>query len=159
MLPAGAEQMAPQADTDDQIESLTMDVLRLQRDWLELQEWPSESPERSLEVWLTTGLATGANLYSVTLTLNNGTPVRHDYQPAQIDALRAGGAHRLLLEGLDPGTHILEASVVGWDGMRRTYQARTRLALRKQPTSKLVELHLVSLEPGERPQIVVRQWD
>lgn len=154
-----ADKMAPQEGTDDQIESLTMDVLRLQRDWLELREWPSESPERRIEVYLTTSLADQANVHAVTLSLDNQAPIRHSYKPAQVEALRNGGAHRLLLGALEPGTYLLKASVVGWDGLQRTYQAETRLALRKQQTSKLIELHLVSLQPGERPEIVVRQWD
>lgn len=161
-LPAGlsaADQMAPERNPDDQIEALTMDVLRLQRDWLELREWPSESPERRIEVYLTASLPERVSVNSLSLILDGNTRRRHEYSAEQLAALRSGAAHRVYLGAIDPGTHLLDARIEGWDGMGRNYTTDSRLSFRKLGTSKLLELHVLALEPGQRPDIIVRQWD
>ncbi|HXG27820.1 MAG TPA: hypothetical protein VNJ47_03110 [Nevskiales bacterium] len=156
-LPAAEPEAA--ADTGAlarRVEELKLESVKLARDlWLLERQLGEE--ENSVTVFLSLDAGAGDAPESVEIRLGDEIVTRHSYTPAEQEALRKGGAHRLYAGTLAPGRHVLEAqlSTRGDGGQRRP---AAKLSFRSGEAPKTIELRLERLASGDT-ELTVREWD
>ncbi len=99
-------------------------------------------------------------LQAVALEIDGEPVAFHEYSAAEIEALAAGGAHRLLLKGLPAGRHELLAR---WHGkapkVKKEEMVRElRWAFRTGEARRVVELELSQGEGQPFPRFALREW-
>jgi hypothetical protein len=102
-------------------------------------------------------------LHSVTLTINDGQPVRHDYSERSARALLlSDGLHRVLLTNLEPGTHRIRAEFRGRfaDDKKTepTVTARFEGEFEKTRRPAELELRIARNSRISRPQMGLVIW-
>ena len=99
-------------------------------------------------------------LQAVELEIDGEPVALHEYSTAEIAALAAGGAHRLLLEQLPAGRHELLAR---WRGKAPKLKAEemvreVRWAFRTGEARRVAELELSQGEEQPFPRFTLREW-
>ncbi len=99
-------------------------------------------------------------LEAVQVKIDGDFAVFHEYSVAEIEALAAGGAHRLLLKHLPPGRHELVARWVGKAHKAKEEEVvrEVRWAFRSGETRRVVELALAQGEEQSFPRFSLREW-
>ncbi len=100
-------------------------------------------------------------LQAVEVEIDGEAVALHEYSAAEIEALTAGGAHRLLLERLPAGSHEL---VARWRGKapkakKEEMVRELRWAFRSGETRRVVELELSQGRKQPFPRFALREWN
>ncbi len=99
-------------------------------------------------------------LEAVQVKIDGDFAVFHEYSATEIEALAAGGAHRLLLKHLPPGRHELVARWVGKVHKAKEEEVvrEVRWAFRSGESRRVVELALTQGEAQSFPRFSLREW-
>jgi hypothetical protein len=158
--PQGA---APAADSfqslDSEVQSLTQDVVDLNRDLFMLEEELLFPANTQVAVFVSMDVGTFFALDSVKIVLDGKEVTNYLYTQREAEALLRGGVHRVWLGNLRAGPHELTAFFTGKGPHDRDYKRGATLQLEKGVGAKYVELKISDRERQLQPEFVVKEWE
>lgn len=148
---------------DAKTQRLKQDMLLLNRDLILLEEDVFFPAASRVTIYMALSVDPRFTLETVSLKINDEVVGNYDYDDAQNDALKAGGAHRLELLNLRPGQHSLSAGLTGYftdrKGEKRRYQRTTSMTVEKRPDDQTwIVLQLDGPSGDLQPRFAAREW-
>ena len=157
--PASSTVPAPApAGLDDRVQQAKLDVIKLNRDLLVLEEellFPA-STQVALFVSMDVGML--FELDSVQIKLDDKLVANHLYTPMEVQALHRGGVQRLYLGNLKSGTHEIVAFFTGKGPHDRDYKRGATLKFDKGSGAGYVELRIKDALGKLQPEFDVKVW-
>ena len=98
-------------------------------------------------------------LQGVQLRIDDELVASHNYSAEDVAALAGGGSHRLLVENLTAGQHVLLASWTGKVPKGKSVVRDVRWTFRSGEIRRVVELELSQGKKQPAPQFLLREWN
>jgi hypothetical protein len=156
-------QDAPAAPTfqglDQEVQSLTQEVVDLNRDLFMLEEELLFPANTQVAVFVSMDVGTFFALDSVKVVLDGKEVTNYLYTQREAEALLRGGVHRVWLGNLRAGPHELTAFFTGSGPHERDYKRGATLKLEKGIGAKYIELKISDRERQMQPEFVVKEWE
>jgi hypothetical protein len=148
-MSAPAAEPAPAVATD--LESIKLDVAKLKRDLVILEEELLFPASSQVSVFLAMDVGEFFNLDAVTIELNGKEIAHHLYTEKQADALLRGGVHKVWLGNVKQGENQLTAFFVGRGPEGREYKRATSVAFEKGFEPTFIELAINDSQARYQP--------
>ena len=140
------------------IQSLTQDVLQLNKD-LSMLEQELLYPSTQCAVFLSLDVGTPIRLVDINLMLDGKHVGYHFYTEQEFEARKKGGVHRIFEANVGAGTHVLTATITGYDPQGRDYQKIAKYQFVKNPKKKFIELRVVDDLDSNTHKFEFKEWD
>jgi len=146
------------AGLDDRVQQAKLDVIKLNRDLLVLEEELLFPASTQVALFVSMDVGTLFELDSVQIKLDDKLVANHLYTPMEVQALHRGGVQRLYLGNLKSGTHEIVAFFTGKGPHDRDYKRGATLKFDKGSGAGYVELRIKDSLGKLQPEFDVRVW-
>ena len=153
------EQQPSFQSLDSDVQSLTQEVVDLNRDLFMLEEELLFPANTQVAVFVSMDVGTFFALDSVTIVLDGKEVANYLYTQREADALLRGGVHRVWLGNLKAGKHEMTAFFNGKGPHDRDYKRGATLAVEKGVGAKYVELKISDRARQLQPEFIVKEWE
>ena len=144
---------------DSEVQSLTQDVVDLNRDLFMLEEELLFPANTQVAVFVSMDVGTFFGLDSVKIVLDGKEVTNYLYTQREADALLRGGVHRVWLGNLKAGKHEMTAFFTGKGPHDRDYRRGATLELDKGVGARYVELKISDRARQLQPEFIVKEWE
>ncbi|WP_372528760.1 AraC family transcriptional regulator [Piscinibacter sp.] len=154
---------APAADArstslDSRIQDTKLDVIKLNRDLLVLEEELLFPANTQVALFLSMDVGKLFELDSVQIKLDDKVVTAYLYTPLEVQALHRGGVQRVYLGNLRAGEHQLVAFFTGKGPHDRDYKRGTTVKFEKGTDPKYIELQIKDSTGKLQPEFEVKVW-
>ena len=155
----GAAASAPvAASLDGRIQDTKLDIIKLNRDLLVLEEELLFPANTQVAVFVSMDVGRMFDLDSVQVKLDDKLVASYLYTPLEVKALHRGGVQRVFLGNLKAGDHELVAFFTGKGPHERDYKRGTTVKFEKGTEAKYIELRIRDSEGRLQPEFDVKTW-
>lgn len=154
-----AEDRAEFRSLDEDVQSLKMEVLSLNRDLFLLEEELLFPANSQVAFFISMDVGEYFDLDSVQLKIDGKEVANYLYTQREVDALLRGGVHRVHMENLKVGEHELVAVFTGEGPNVRDYRRGATISIEKGIGAKYVELEISDKVRKLQPEFVIREWE
>jgi len=158
-VPPGGVEPPSFRGLDSEVQSLTQDVVDLNRDLFMLEEELLFPANTQVAVFVSMDVGTFFGLDSVKIVLDGKEVTNYLYTQREVDALLRGGVHRVWLGNLKAGKHEMTAFFTGKGPHDRDYKRGATLELDKGVGAKYVELKISDRARQLQPEFIVKEWE
>ena len=152
-----ADASAPVASSlDGRIQDTKLDVIKLNRDLLVLEEELLFPANTQVAVFVSMDVGKLFELDSVQVKLDDKLVASWLYTPLEVKALQRGGVQRVFLGNLKAGDHELVAFFTGKGPHDRDYKRGTTLKFEKGTEARYIELRIRDSEGRLQPEFDVK---
>ena len=154
---AWAEDAAPQG-LDSRIQDTKLDVIKLNRDLLVLEEELLFPANTQIALFVSMDVGKLFELDSLQVKLDDKVVAAYLYTPLEVQALHRGGVQRVYLGNLKAGEHELVAFFTGKGPHVRDYKRGTTIKFDKGTDPKYIELQIKDSTGKIQPEFEVKVW-
>ncbi len=155
----GAAASAPEAATlDGRIQDVKMDVIKINRDLLVLEEELLFPANTQVALFVSMDVGKLFELDSVQVKLDDKVVASYLYTPLEVQALHRGGVQRVFLGNLRTGNHELVAFFTGKGPHERDYKRGATVKFDKGTDPKYIELRIQDSMGKMQPEFDVKVW-
>jgi len=149
---------APSASLDGRIQDAKLDVIKLNRDLLVLEEELLFPANTQVALFVSMDVGKLFELDSVRVLLDDKVVASYLYTPLEVQALHRGGVQRVYLGNLRAGEHQLVAFFTGKGPHDRDYKRGATLKFEKGTDPKYIELRIKDSTGKLQPEFDVKVW-
>ena len=143
---------------DSRIQDTKLDVIKLNRDLLVLEEELLFPANTQVALFLSMDVGKLFELDSVQIKLDDKVVTAYLYTPLEVQALHRGGVQRVYLGNLRAGEHQLVAFFTGKGPHDRDYKRGTTVKFEKGTDPKYIELQIKDSTGKLQPEFEVKVW-
>lgn len=158
-VPPGGAESPSFRSLDSEVQSLTQDVVDLNRDLFMLEEELLFPANTQVAVFVSMDVGTFFALDSVKILLDGKEVTNYLYTQREADALLRGGVHRVWLGNLKAGKHEMTAFFTGKGPHDRDYKRGATLEIDKGVGARYVELKISDRARQLQPEFIVKEWE
>jgi len=144
---------------DEDVQSLKMEVLNLNRDLFLLEEELLFPANSQVAFFISMDIGEYFDLDSIQLKIDGKEVANYLYTQREVDAMIRGGVHRVHMENLKVGEHELVAVFTGEGPNARDYRRGATINIEKGIGAKYVELQISDKVRKQQPEFVIREWE
>jgi hypothetical protein len=148
----------PAAGLDVRIQDTKLDVIKLNRDLLVLEEELLFPANTQVALFVSMDVGKLFDLDSVQVKLDDKVVSAYLYTPLEVQALHRGGVQRLYIGNLKAGEHELVAFFTGQGPHVRDYKRGTTIKFEKGTDPKYIELQIKDSTGKLQPEFEVKVW-
>jgi hypothetical protein len=156
--PAAAASAPVAASLDGRIQDAKLDIIKLNRDLLVLEEELLFPANTQVAVFVSMDVGKMFELDSVQVKLDDKLVASYLYTPLEVKALHRGGVQRVFLGNLKAGDHELVAFFTGKGPHDRDYKRGTTLKFEKGTEARYIELRIRDSEGRLQPEFDIKTW-
>ena len=149
---------APSASLDGRIQDAKLDVIKLNRDLLVLEEELLFPANTQVALFVSMDVGKLFELDSVRVLLDDKVVASYLYTPLEVQALHRGGVQRVYLGNLRAGENQLVAFFTGKGPHDRDYKRGATLKFEKGTDPKYIELRIKDSTGKLQPEFDVKVW-
>ena len=149
---------APSSSLDGRIQDAKLDVIKLNRDLLVLEEELLFPANTQVALFVSMDVGKLFELDSVRVLLDDKVVASYLYTPLEVQALHRGGVQRVYLGNLRAGEHQLVAFFTGKGPHDRDYKRGATLKFEKGTDPKYIELRIKDSTGKLQPEFDVKVW-
>jgi hypothetical protein len=153
-----ADASAPATGLDGRVQDAKLDVIKLNRDLLVLEEELLFPANTQVALFVSMDVGKLFELDSVQVKLDDKVVASYLYTPLEVQALHRGGVQRVYLGNLRAGEHQIVAFFTGKGPHDRDYKRGTTLKFEKGTDAKYIELRIKDSTGKLQPEFDVRVW-
>ncbi|MBX9900212.1 MAG: AraC family transcriptional regulator [Burkholderiaceae bacterium] len=154
---SNAEAAKPEA-LDDRVQNVKIDVIKLNRDLLVLEEELLFPANTQVVLFLSMDVGKMFELDSVQVKIDDKLIASYLYTPLEVKALHRGGVQRLYLGNLRAGEHELVAFFTGGGPHTRDYKRGATIKFTKEAQAKYLELRIRDSSNKLQPEFDIKTW-
>jgi len=144
---------------DSEVQSLTQDVVDLNRDLFMLEEELLFPANTQVAIFVSMDVGTFFALDSVQILLDGKEITNYLYTRREVEALLRGGVHRVWLGNLKGGKHEMTAFFTGKGPHDRDYKRGAALQVDKGVGARYFELKISDRARQLQPEFIVKEWE
>jgi len=144
---------------DSEVQSLTQDVVDLNRDLFMLEEELLFPANTQVAIFVSMDVGTFFALDSVQILLDGKEITNYLYTRRELEALLRGGVHRVWLGNLKGGKHEMTAFFTGKGPHDRDYKRGAAFQIDKGVGAKYFELKISDRARQLQPEFIVKEWE
>jgi hypothetical protein len=148
----------PATTLDARIQDAKLDVIKLNRDLLVLEEELLFPANTQVALFLSMDVGKLFSLESVQIKLDDKVVSNYLYSPLEVQALHRGGVQRLYLGNLKAGEHEIVAFFTGQGPHERDYKRGATVKFDKSTDPKYIELQIKDSAGKLQPEFEVKVW-
>jgi hypothetical protein len=155
---ASGEPAPAPSSLDNRIQDAKADVIRLNRDLMELEEELLFPANTQVAIFVSMDVGRMFSLDSVRVKLDDKDVAAYLYTPAEVQALHRGGVQRVFVGNLKSGPHEIVAFFTGKGPHDRDYKRGTTIKFDKGADPKYIELQIKDSTGKLQPEFEVKIW-
>ncbi len=148
----------PSANLDGRIQDAKLDVIKLNRDLLVLEEELLFPANTQVALFVSMDVGKLFELDSVQVKLDDKVVAAYLYTPLEVAALHRGGVQRVYIGNLRAGEHQLVAFFTGKGPHERDYKRGATVKFEKGTDPKYIELQIKDSTGKLQPEFEVKVW-
>lgn len=156
--PASNTEAAKPEALDDRVQNVKIDVIKLNRDLLVLEEELLFPANTQVVLFLSMDVGKMFELDSVQVKIDDKLIASYLYTPLEVKALHRGGVQRLYLGNLRAGEHELVAFFTGGGPHTRDYKRGATIKFTKEAQAKYLELRIRDSSNKLQPEFDIKTW-
>ena len=153
-----ADASAPATGLDGRVQDAKLDVIKLNRDLLVLEEELLFPANTQVALFVSMDVGKLFELDSVQVKLDDKVVASYLYTPLEVQALHRGGVQRVYLGNLRAGEHQIVAFFTGKGPHDRDYKRGTTLKFEKGTDARYIELRIKDATGKLQPEFDVKVW-
>ena len=148
----------PSASLDGRIQDAKLDVIKLNRDLLVLEEELLFPANTQVALFVSMDVGKLFELDSVQVKIDDKVVAAYLYTPLEVAALHRGGVQRVYIGNLRAGEHQLVAFFTGKGPHERDYKRGATVKFEKGTDPKYIELQIKDSTGKLQPEFEVKVW-